>query len=210
MPITAPFQQQTDRYEAWFERHPAAYESELAAVERLLPGGDGLEIGVGTGRFADPLGIGIGLDPAPAMLARARDRGVASVGGVAEALPFTDGSFDVALLVTTICFVDDVAATLREARRVLRPGGSLVVGFVDSESALGRRYREKKDRNPFYREATFVAADELWRAMETAGFVDLEAVQTLFSPPEALAGRDEVRPGTGEGSFVVLRGTVRA
>jgi SAM-dependent methyltransferase len=210
VPTVAPFQTRTDRYEAWFERHPAAYESELAAVDRLLPAGEGLEIGVGSGRFAGPLGVEVGLDPAPAMLAHARDRGVAPVVGVAEALPFADGSFDAALLVTTICFVDDVATTLREARRVLRPGGSLVVGFVDSESPLGRRYRETRNTNPFYRDATFVAADDLREAMRAAGYADLTAVQTLFAAPGDLSDREEVRPGTGEGSFVVLRGTVPA
>jgi hypothetical protein len=58
------------RYEAWFVRHPAAYHSELLALRALLPWqGLGLEIGVGTGRFAAPLGVKVGVDSSKAMLA---------------------------------------------------------------------------------------------------------------------------------------------
>ena len=55
------------RYEAWFTRNPAAYHSELLAVRALLPWqGLGLEIGAGTGRFAAPLGVTVGVDPSRA------------------------------------------------------------------------------------------------------------------------------------------------
>ena len=48
-----PFEQHADRFESWFQRHPAAYASELAAVRELWPApADGLEIGVGAGHFA--------------------------------------------------------------------------------------------------------------------------------------------------------------
>ncbi len=58
MPETEPFDTYPDRYDDWFDRHPAAYQSELAVVGELWPEeGVGLEIGVGTGRFAEPLGI---------------------------------------------------------------------------------------------------------------------------------------------------------
>ena len=64
----APFETHHERYEAWFDRHEAAYLSELLAVRALLPWqGLGLEIGVGTARFGAPLGIGVGVDPAMAI-----------------------------------------------------------------------------------------------------------------------------------------------
>ena len=77
MPRIESFEKNVDRYEAWFEHHRLAYESELKAIRMLLPkNGEGLEVGVGTGRFAAPLGIGVGVEPSPAMgqLARERDR----------------------------------------------------------------------------------------------------------------------------------------
>ncbi|MFW5937787.1 MAG: class I SAM-dependent methyltransferase, partial [Halanaeroarchaeum sp.] len=132
MPTTAPFDEHADEYEAWFAAHETAYDAELAALDRFVPAvGDGLEIGVGSGRFAAPLGIEVGVDPSIPMLEHARERGVDVFRGVAEWLPFREGTFDTALLVTTICFVDDVPRTLAEAARVLRPDGSLVIGYID-------------------------------------------------------------------------------
>lgn len=205
LPTTQPFERHTDRYEDWFEAHEHAYQSELDAVDRLLPSGRGLEIGVGSGRFAAPLGVEYGVDPAEAMLSRARDRGVRAVRGVAEALPFVDATFDSALVVTTICFVDDVPATLREARRVLRPGGALVVGFVDETSPLGQRYEEMKAENPFYRDAVFLSTDDLAAELAAAGFEDLAFAQTVFEFPGEMDAPDPVEDGYGEGSFVVVR-----
>lgn len=81
MARTAAFEAHSGRYDEWFVRHEAVYQSELLAVRALLPcTGLGLEVGVGTGRFAAPLGIQIGLDPAAAMLARARKRIFGSCG----------------------------------------------------------------------------------------------------------------------------------
>jgi SAM-dependent methyltransferase len=208
MPRSEPFERYTDRYEDWFETHEDAYRSEVEALQRLVPEpGYGLEIGVGSGRFAAPLGMSVGVDPAGAMLARARERGVEVVRGVAEALPFGDGSFDTALIVTTICFVDDVARTLSEARRVLHPGGALVLGYIDRASPVGRIYQEKKSENPFYREATFVSTDELVDALETAGFADFEFVQTVYHWLDEIEGPEPVESGYGDGSFVGIRAT---
>ena len=203
MPITEPFEEHTDRYDRWFDTYECAYRSELRALERLVPENpDGLEIGVGTGQFAAPLGIETGVDPAGEMLRRAADRGISAVKGAAEALPFADGAFGTALLVTTVCFVDDLDATFAEARRVLRSDGRLVVGYIDRESPLGERYLQRQDENPFYRDATFYSTDELVDALGAAGFGDLEFVQTVFRMPEELTEPDRVTDGYGEGSFV--------
>lgn len=155
-PRNEPFVTHHVRYDEWFERHRAAYLSELLAVRVLLPwNGRGLEIGVGTGRFAGPLGVEFGIDPAVEMLGYARARGVCVVRAVAEALPFARAVFDYALIVTTICFVEDAAAMLAEAHRVLKPGGELVIGFIDRTSGLGQHYLDHQAENVFYREANF-------------------------------------------------------
>lgn len=205
MPITEPFEEHTERYDEWFESYEHAYASELNALERLVSEQTmGVEVGVGTGRFAAPLDIDVGIDPSREMLEVAVDRGIDVACGVAEALPLRDDSVDTVLVVTTICFVDDVPATLREARRVLRPDGRLVVGFVDRESHLGRLYQERKAENPFYRDATFESTDELLDALERAGFAHEAAVQTLFAVPDEMTSPDPVHDGTGDGSFVGL------
>lgn len=196
----------TERYENWFERHPAAYVSELLALRAILPWqGEGLEIGVGTGRFAAPLGIGWGVDPSRAMLEVAERRGVVATPGVAEALPFPDARFDRALMVTTVCFVDDVRRSFAEMFRVLRPGGIAALGFVDRASPLGQKYLAEKDANPFYREARFYATRELIDLLGGAGFADPVTVQTLFTPLDAMTTVEPIREGHGQGGFVALR-----
>lgn len=206
------FEQHTERYDAWFERHPAAYRSELAALRRALPATvtAGLEVGVGTGRFAAPLGLRFGIDPSPSMLRRARARGVSVAGGVGEALPIGAGTHDLVLLVTTICFLDDRERAAEEMRRVLRPGGRAVIGFVDGKSRLGRRYREERSENPFYRGARFVTPAEVRRLLRSHGFGALESYQTLRSGPEELVEPEPVRAGFGDGSFVVAAGVLGA
>jgi SAM-dependent methyltransferase len=115
--------------------------SELLAVRALLPlDGQGLEVGVGTGRFAGPLGIKFGIDPAGETLVYAHARGVKVARAVAEALPFARAAFDYAVVVTTICFVDDARAMLREIARVVKPAGTIVIGLIDRESNLGQEY----------------------------------------------------------------------
>ena len=206
MARAAPFELHHRRYDEWFVRHAAAYWSELLAVRALLPWqGRGLAVGVGTGRFAAPLGVRVGIDPARAVLGYARKRGISVVQGVGEALPFTVGAFDHALIVTTICFFDDAAAALGEVRRVLRPGGRLVIGFIDRDSRLGQGYLSKQAENVFYREATFFAQGEVAGLLVDAGFAPEAWGQTLSRPLDEIREVEPLRPGLGKGAFVVVR-----
>jgi SAM-dependent methyltransferase len=203
---TEPFIRHHRRYDDWFERHRAAYLSELLAVRTLLPWkGRGLEIGVGTGRFASPLGVEFGIDPAAEMLDYAEARGVRVVRAVAEALPFADAVFDYALIVTTICFIEDSKAALYEAVRVLQPGGELVIGFIDRESALGWDYLANQAENVFYREAKFFSAAEVEILLKEVGFGGIVWAQTLYTPLLQIKDIAPVSEGTGRGAFVVVR-----
>lgn len=104
-----PFEKYTQRYEDWFEAHPYVYESEIKAIQSLLlPVKESVEIGVGSGRFAIPLGIKYGLEPSTRMMEIAQKRGIKVVAGIAENLPFVEARFDLVLMVTTICFLDDL------------------------------------------------------------------------------------------------------
>lgn len=208
MPRIAAFESHHARYEAWFGRHEAAYISELLALRPFLPWeGRGIEIGVGSGRFAAPLGVQVGVDPSPAMLVHAAARGIETVRGSAEQLPFADGSFDYALVVTTICFVDSADAMLAEARRVLKPRGRLVIGFIDRDSALGRHYLAHQAESVFYREATFFSADEVARLLIASGFTIDAWGQTLAHPLPETREIEPLRPGYGQCAFVVVAAT---
>jgi len=208
MPRIAPFEAHHQRYEAWFERHDAAYISELLALRPFVPWlGRGIEIGVGSGRFAAPLGVEVGVDPSPAMLVRAAARGIKVVKGTAEDLPFTAASFDHALVVTTICFVDSPSRMLSEVHRVLRPGGRLVIGFIDRESTMGQGYLAHQAENVFYRDATFYSADEVERILLSSGFSIHARGQTLAYSLTETRAIEPLRPGHGDGAFVVIAST---
>ena len=206
MPRTKTFDEHSEDYEQWFEDNRYAYPSELAALKLALPDpGQGLEVGTGTGRFAEPLGIRIGVEPSEKMAEIARSRGLEVVKGVAESLPFKDESFDSVLMVTTICFVDDLERSFREAWRVLKRKGAIVLGFVDAESALGREYKSRAKSSRFYADATFRTYRGVLTALTETGFGPHLCWQTIFKPLHELAEPDEVRTGCGEGSFVVIR-----
>jgi SAM-dependent methyltransferase len=207
MPRIEPFEQHPDRYDRWFERHPAVFAAEVRALRSLRPlGGRGLAIGVGTGRFAQALDVEDGVDPSPAMRQRARQRGIRVRDGTAEDLPYGNDQFDVALLVTTICFVDDVEQSLAEAHRVLVPGGALLIGMVDRESPLGQRYESKKEDHPFYYAAHFHTTEEVVTVMRAVGFEKFAFRQTLVHPLDEVGEQEPVKQGYGEGAFVASRG----
>jgi AhpD family alkylhydroperoxidase len=96
--------------------------------------GDTLEIGIGTGSnlgiyHADAVVHGIDLS-GPALSLAARRAGrvprrVTLVEGDAAALPYADDSFDTVVATFVLCSVGDVGQSLHEARRVLRPGGTI-------------------------------------------------------------------------------------
>jgi SAM-dependent methyltransferase len=206
MPRTTPFEEHSARYEQWFEDNYHVYRSELEAVRHLLPrGGVGIEIGVGSGRFAAPLGVKIGIEPSPVMRKLAEARGIEVHDAVAEKLPFEAECFDYALMVTTICFVDDIMASFCEAARILKTDGSIIIGFVDRDSPLGKLYEKHKSVNVFYREATFFSTREVLVLLTKTGFTDFEAVQTVFGSLASIRTVQEHKPGHGEGGFVVIR-----
>jgi len=206
MPGVNAFDKNVEQYEQWFIDNPLAYVSELHAVKDLLPEGEGMEVGIGTGRFAAPLGISKGIEPSKAMAELARKKGIRVEQGVAELLPFKDGEFDFCLMVTTVCFLDDMDLAFREAHRVLKPVGAFVIGFVDRDSPLGQEYLKRKDRSAFYKEATFYSVSEIVEHLERAGFGGFEFRQTLFRPLAEMEEVEPVKEGHGKGSFVVVRG----
>lgn len=208
MPKIVPFEDHHLRYEAWFEKHEAVYISELLALRPFVPWeGRGIEIGVGSARFAAPLGIEVGVDPSPKMLVHAAARGIEAVQGVAENLPFTADSFDYALVVTTICFVDSPVSMLIEAHRILKPGGCLVIGFIDRNSAIGQHYLDHQSESVFYREATFFSADEVEQLLRQRGFSISGWGQTLSQPLPETREIEALRSGRGQCAFVVVAAT---
>jgi SAM-dependent methyltransferase len=201
------FNHSAREYDDWFVRNEAAYRSELAAVKAFLPlSGRGLEIGVGTGRFAGPLGIEVGVEPAKAMAAIARKRGIKVLEAYAEELPFENGSFDFVLMVTVLCFLADPFQALCAATRVLKPRGRLIIGIIDPDSPLGRAYETNKKKSGFYRQAKFHPVGQILKWLADLGYADLKTCQTIFQDPATVKVPQPMNEGHGEGLFVVIAG----
>jgi SAM-dependent methyltransferase len=195
------FDKTWEEYDAWYDSHPALYQSELAALKPVVPSGSGLEIGAGTGRFATPLGVRFVLDPAIRMLRLAKKRGLQAVQGVGERIPFQDESFDFVQVVFVIEFVDNLSLFLKEAVRTIKRNGALILGFIDRDSPWGKYYaRDPAHRRHFHPPSP----EELVGIFEDVGLEFRKAFQTLFAPPPDLSQKEEPEPGFGRGGFVVL------
>ena len=207
MARTKAFERRATDYDAWFDRYPAVYQTELAAIRSLWSsGGESLEVGAGTGRFTVPPEVTRGIEPSSAMRAIAATRGCIVDDGVAEALPFDDARFAALLMVTVDCFLDDPPRAYAEAHRVLRPGGVIVVALIDKDSPVVQRSRPDTGESEFYEEARLHAVREVLDWLSAAGFVNLAIAQTLFTSWDQLTEPDAIRTGYGTGAFVVIRG----
>jgi ubiquinone/menaquinone biosynthesis C-methylase UbiE len=199
------FDKYTEEYDAWFDTNSLVYQSELKAVKMLLPqGGKGVEIGTGTGRFSIPFDISVGVEPSSTMAEIARSRGMTIYNAKAENLPFDDNTFDFALMVTTICFLEDPLQSLKEIRRILRPAGKIIIGMLDKDSPLGKLYETKKNDSKFYRYAKFYTVKQVLKWLNVSGYTHIKTLQTIFHNPEAITAIEPLSEGYGEGLFVVV------
>jgi SAM-dependent methyltransferase len=136
-----------EAYEAWYDSPRGRWISEvefrlLHSLLRPEAGASLLDIGCGTGHFTRMFacsvdGTVVGVDPNEEWLAYARRHRKGSecyVAGRAEALPFADASFDNALSVTALCFIERQDQALSEMLRVTRR--RIVLGLLNRHSLL--------------------------------------------------------------------------
>ena len=190
-------------YEEWFEKHSDIYKEEIKTLKALLPTGKGLEVGVGTGRFAAPLGIKKGIEPSKKMAEVARKRGIEVIETTAEEMDFKQ-EFDFILMVTTICFVNNPLKTIQNCYKALKKEGFLLVGFVDLDSPLGKFYEKNKQKSKFYKYARFFAKNDIISLMKKAGFRDFECKENLYG--ETLDNLKFEINKCNSGAFKVIRG----
>ena len=204
------FDKHVATYEKWYEDYSEVYQSELLALreqlEKLPENIRGIEVGLGTGRFASELGIKEGVEPSAAMAEKAINRGVEVIKGFAAQLPYGDLQFDFVLFVT-ICHLDKMKYAIKEANRVLKPKGSILIGFLDKDQSIAKEYIEKRHRSTFFAKANFYTVDRVVALLKEAGFKDLEFNQTLFGNLDEIKEVQLPKTGFGEGSFVVVKGT---
>ncbi len=115
---------------------------QLEAIVRrhLKPSSHVLDLGCGRGGVVEliwrDVELAVGLDPDAPSLSENRASGIPVIRGVGESLPFADESFDLIVCVWVLEHLKDPAATLREVRRVLRPGGHFVFVTPNTRNPL--------------------------------------------------------------------------
>ncbi len=193
------FKNLADRYDAWYQTPLGslahALESEaIFDLAEVKPAERAIDIGCGTGIYTLALARRgsrvVGVDPSWEMIAIAREKfrraGLPGllVLGSAEALPFRPGCFDLALAVTSLCFVRSPDQTIEETHRVLKPEGRLVLGELNRFSpwALWRRLKGRFT-DTIYNQAHFWGRRELERLLRRRGFCVSAARTLLYFPP---------------------------
>lgn len=212
------FDQLAAEYESWYATPLGAFV--IGAEERTLlaglPAAPGhvLDVGAGTGwwsRILSQRGFQVtALEPSDEM----RRIGASQSGGAidwragrAEELPFPDASFDVVLLVTVLEFVAEPARAMTEAWRVLRAGGTLLVGHLDPLSPWAATYRHLADKGIApWTAARFFDADEIagWLGRSPEWRASCVFLAPDAAPPFDAADEAGRRAGNA-GAFAVLR-----
>src|SRR6476646_10178855 len=137
-----------------------------------------LDAGCGSGRNMVELAhhgsvTGVELSDTSVALARARDRGEVVAGSVLD-MPFPDGSFDMAVSLDVIEHLDDDLGALRELRRVVRPGGALLVTVPAYQWLWSGHDEINHHRRRYTRRSMKQAAESAgWRQVRTTYFNSL-------------------------------------
>ena len=177
-----------ERYDAWFDLPfgKSAFKLEKSCIASLCRNlkKPSLEIGVGTGRFAEALGIEYGVDISGKALEFAKRRGITVVKSSGEKLPFPDESFGSIFIIVTLCFVENPEKVLEEASRVLTKDGRVILGLILKESPWAHFYMKKGEAgNIFYKNATFYSFNELKAMIKKSELAIINVCSTIFQKP---------------------------
>ena len=139
-----------------------------------------LDLGCGEGRYCRILNARgarvTGIDPIEKFINRAKllDKCSTYVQGVAENLPFEDHSFDILLSYLSIIDIEDLAAAAKEIRRVVRPGGKVVVASISNMASTTDSWVKdeygKKSYRKIDRYMEHFAMDLEWRGIRIRNY----------------------------------------
>jgi len=189
----------------------------LVGSLRLEPGQHVLDVGCGTGRLGayvaelvGPNGSVVGIDPLPLrvdLAGRKHPCFSTRVGRAEDLTAFDAGQFDVVYLNSVFHWVDDKQTALREALRVLKPGGRIGVNSADADrshqgAALVRRALVDEglaQHSPAASTNYRVSAGQLQNLLQQAGFDDVQVTSHTFV--DEVSGADDLFAWSSSSSF---------
>jgi ubiquinone/menaquinone biosynthesis C-methylase UbiE len=125
-----------------------------------------------------------GIDKSIGVLKFAKERRIEVMRGEGEELPLVDASFGAVFIIVTLCFVDEPLKVLKEASRVLKDDGFVILGLILKESPWASFYEKKgEEGNVFYKIARFYTINELKSMLKNVGLKISEVRTTILQPP---------------------------
>jgi ubiquinone/menaquinone biosynthesis C-methylase UbiE len=224
---------EASKYDSWFLSNQYVLESEVLLIKYMLEPNPGrtLSVGCGSGLFEFILRTRYGIkiedcvEPSPDMAKVAEARGLRVKIGVAETLPFSDGEFDTVLLNGVLDYVTDDVKAVKEAYRVLKSGGHIIVADVIAEGSYGLLYKlaetlggwdnpyiaRVKPPSPYsieyVRQAKWHSVEEIMNLLRNVGFVIVKVAQTLTKHPKYSNNEIEYPvDGYDRGDYVAFKG----
>jgi ubiquinone/menaquinone biosynthesis C-methylase UbiE len=193
----AVFDSEADKYDQWYETPLGNFVNllEKQAIYSLLnpsPGETVLDVGCGTGNYSIELAgrdcIVTGVDNSKNMIeiakwkAASRNLKINFVFADVSLLPFDDNIYDSAICVAAVEFFGNRQKGIDEIFRVVKPGGKIVIGFINKNSGWGELYQSDYFKeNTVFKYAGLLDIDEI-RSIHPGELIEIK--KTLFTPPD--------------------------
>ena len=101
--------------------------------------------------------------------------------------------------------MEDPFKTLKETKTILKKSGSIIIGFIDKKSDLGKLYESRKEEKIFYKTAKFYSVKHLQKWCDKLSFNNFSFYQTLFHELKKTNIMEPIKEGYEEGSFVAFK-----
>jgi len=199
-------------YDDWYD-HPQGkqvFEAEKNALDQMIPRtGLGIEIGAGTGVFAESLTnidrTILCLDPSVEMIKKARKRKMPCLLGVGLPLPIRRDLLDFGYMVTVLEFLNDLVALFKEVKHNSKQNAALSILFINSDSSWGELYRNIGEKgDPVFKQATLFSLEKVSTLLDKSGYSIIDAKGTLNSDPANQEVDDRfIEPSSKSGVIIV-------